>query len=53
MQIGRRAAIAAGLAWTPARASSESQQLLVSYLEGFGFLPNQVARQRGLPASAA
>ena len=48
MRIGRRAAIAASLLWTPALAATESKELRVSYLEGFGFLPNQVARQRGL-----
>ena len=48
MKIGRRAAMAAGLLWTPAWAAGESTELRVSYLEGFGFLPNQVARQRGL-----
>jgi NitT/TauT family transport system substrate-binding protein len=48
MKIGRRATIAAGLLWTPALAGTESGELRVSYLEGFGFLPNLVARQRGL-----
>ncbi len=51
MPIGRRAvstAIAAGLVGRRARAATESPQLRVSYLEGFGFLPNFVARQRGL-----
>ena len=51
MKIGRRAvsaAIATGLLGRRARAATESLQLRVSYLEGFGFLPNQVARQRGL-----
>jgi hypothetical protein len=48
MPIGRRGAIATGLLWTPALAATQSNELRVSYLEGFGFLPNLAARQRGL-----
>ena len=51
MTIGRRAvtaAIAMALAGRRVRAATESLELRISYLEGFGFLPNQVARQRQL-----
>ena len=49
MPLGRRAAIAAGLMWKPAFAAApESLELRISFLEGFGFLPALVARQRGL-----
>ena len=51
MTIGRRgfgALAGAGLAVRGAHAASESNELRISYLEGFGFLPNVVAERRKL-----